>query len=274
MDACSSDNADPDVFVQKLSQARESVLLLDYDGTLAPLRAESDQALPYPGAAEALIRITARGNTRVVILTGRRAAEVARFLVRCRQLDIWGCSGWERLRPDGKRQEMLAEPRAREGMAIAYRMLVALAYGSLRNTLDLERQVESGPRGLTLHWRGCPTEVIAKLRASVSEQWFGLANDAGLQLCNVDKGLELRFPGHSKADAVRSIIAEVREEDALAYLGNGPNDEEAFRVLKGRGLTALVRPELYPTAADLWLKPPQGLLDFLWLWDELRSRPG
>jgi len=36
--------------------------------------------------------------------------------------------------------------------------------------------------------------------------------------------------------------------------------------LKGRGLTALVRPESRPTAADIWLQPPQELIEFFDDW--------
>lgn len=266
--------ADPDIFAKKLSQARECALLLDYDGTLAPFHVERDRAFPYPGVSDALAQIIALGNTQVVIVTGRLAAEVPPLLGLERQrLDIWGCDGWERLRPDGRYHMMIAEPEAREGVAIAYNMLLALACGRFRNTLKIDRHVERTPGGLTLHWRGWPPEVIDMLRDSVTEEWVGIARDAGLELWEFEEdGLELRFPGRSKATAVQSIINETSEDAAVAYVGDDLSDEEAFRALKGRGLGVLVRSEVYPTAADLWLRPPQGLRDFLWLWEELRSR--
>jgi hypothetical protein len=43
-------------------------------------------------------------------------------------------------------------------------------------------------------------------------------------------------------------------------------DEDAFKALKNRGLSVLVRNEFRPTAADVWIQPPQGLLDFLAEW--------
>ena len=41
------------------------------------------------------------------------------------------------------------------------------------------------------------------------------------------------------------------------------SDEEAFRVLNGRGLTALVRTQYRFTAAQVWLRPPDELIAFL-----------
>jgi trehalose-6-phosphatase len=46
--------------VRKLLEGKKSrLLMLDYDGTLAPFRKERDEALPYPGVDEALQTIVA-----------------------------------------------------------------------------------------------------------------------------------------------------------------------------------------------------------------------
>jgi trehalose-6-phosphatase len=53
---------------------------------------------------------------------------------------------------------------------------------------------------------------------------------------------------------------------SIAYLGDDQADEEAFRALQNRGLRILVRPEWRETAADVWLRPPEELVDFLFQW--------
>jgi trehalose 6-phosphate phosphatase len=53
---------------------------------------------------------------------------------------------------------------------------------------------------------------------------------------------------------------------AVAYLGDDQTDEDAFVRLRGRGLCILVRPELRPTAAAMWLRPPGELIGFLRQW--------
>jgi trehalose-6-phosphatase len=57
-----------------------------------------------------------------------------------------------------------------------------------------------------------------------------------------------------------------------AYLGDDTTDEDAFAVLRGRGLTMLVRAEQRPSQAEYWLRPPQDLLAFLDAWIHAAER--
>jgi trehalose-6-phosphatase len=46
-------------FWQRLSLTLEKVLLLDYDGTLAPFKIKREEAVPYDGVREILDKILA-----------------------------------------------------------------------------------------------------------------------------------------------------------------------------------------------------------------------
>src|SRR6185437_15422137 len=59
-------------FFERLRQASSRVLLLDYDGTLAPFTPDREHAFPYPGIPELISRIV-RAGTRVVLVSGRAA---------------------------------------------------------------------------------------------------------------------------------------------------------------------------------------------------------
>jgi len=76
----------------------------------------------------------------------------------------------------------------------------------------------------------------------------------------------MRMPDRDKRDAVRTILMEVGAGVPVAYLGDDATDEHAFRALGDRGLTVLVRPRQRRTAARVWLKPPEELLEFLSYW--------
>ena len=81
-------------FLSRLQRARSRALLLDYDGTLAPFTCDPAQAHPYPEIRDTLRRIHRETDTRLVIVTGRRASDIPRFL-KFTGIEVWGCHGLE-----------------------------------------------------------------------------------------------------------------------------------------------------------------------------------
>ncbi len=87
-----------DSFLREVANSRRAVLGLDYDGTLAPFRNRPQDAFPYARMRTQLQQIMAGGRTRVVLVSGRPAADVRDMLALRPSPEIWGAHGWERLR--------------------------------------------------------------------------------------------------------------------------------------------------------------------------------
>ena len=243
-------------FLERLSFTAERVLMLDYDGTLAPFQADRDHAFPYPQIPEQLARIKACG-TRVILISGRPARELMLLSGVHPHPEIWGSHGLERLTPDGNY----------EAAALPHEQVTGLqtAADALKNEVP-ETCIEMKPGGVAVHWRGLNAEDVEQIRSKVLERWMPLLAEYPLNLQEFDGGLELRIPGMNKGRAVTTILSETDASAALAYLGDDVTDEDAFQVLKGKGLTALVRNEFRSTNADIWLRPPEELVQFLQEW--------
>jgi trehalose 6-phosphate phosphatase len=248
-----------------IRQAPHRVLMLDYDGTLAPFHLRPDCAVPYPGVTALLQRIMEAGGTRVVIVSGRPARELPPLLAPERLPEIWGAHGWERLLPDGTLH--VEEPHA-----IA-RAALTEAARAVRAIMPPEARLEEKLASIALHWRGLPADVAAQLRADATAAWDAAADGKGgvVELLPFEAGLELRALGFSKAHAVQAILGESASDSVVAYLGDDITDEDAFRAVRPRGMAVLVRSELRDTAADLWITPPAELLEFLEYWHVRRS---
>ena len=244
-------------FMNAVAQSPSSALLLDYDGTLAPFCLNHQQALPYPGMTELLQQIVVCGRTRVVVITGRNAHEVIPLLAIRPSLEIWGCHGLERLRPDGTRETPRVEEPVLHALADADRWL---------RDQGLHHRAESKTGAVAIHWRGLDEATAAETRSQVLLGWFPIAQSTPMELLEFDGGIEIRMPGRDKGDAVRTILDEVGPEVPVAYLGDDLTDERAFLALGTVGLSALVRPEWRQTAAALWIRPPEGLREFLTRW--------
>jgi len=249
-------DADLPRFLAELSRTPKRLLILDYDGTLAPFQVERDRAVPYPGVREALTTLQTVAGTRVVLVSGRAVASVLPLLGMDPAPEIWGSHGWERRMPDGRLILQAPGAAAMEGLSQA-RMIAGT---------DWPGQWEFKPVSIAAHWRGLPAGDAARLKARVNGAWPGLAKAHGLEVHAFDGGLELRVPGVDKGTAVATLLEECGDGVKAAYLGDDRTDEDAFRVLAGRGLAILVREELRPTAAAAWLRPPAELLDFFQRW--------
>jgi trehalose 6-phosphate phosphatase len=244
-------------FMGAVARSSASVLLLDYDGTLAPFCLNRQHALPYPGITGVLQEIIANGRTRVVIITGRNADEVIPLLGVSPRPEVWGCHGLERLRPDGTRETPRVEEPVLQALADADRWL---RHQELRNWAEYKTAA------IAIHWRGLDEARAAAIRSLVLEGWLPIAQTTPMELLEFDGGIELRMPGCDKGDAVRTILNEIGPGVPVAYLGDDLTDERAFLALSAVGLSVLVRPRWRKTAASLWIKPPKGVREFLTKW--------
>jgi trehalose 6-phosphate phosphatase len=246
-------------FVAGIPAARERVLMLDYDGTLAPFHVRPEAAVPYPEVAASLEEIVANGATRIVVVSGRPAGELPPLLKIEPLPEIWGSHGWERLMPDGR--HVMEEPSADTRAALER------AAQAVHSLMPAGARVERKLASIALHWRGLPDDDIARLQTQARTRWEPIApSDSGLELLSFDGGIELRATGCNKQYAVKTVLSQTGEHSAVAYLGDDMTDEDAFKAVKPRGLAILVRPEFRPTAADVWLQPPEELVAFMEHW--------
>jgi trehalose 6-phosphate phosphatase len=248
---------DLDRFFEHVAAAPRRALLLDYDGTLAPFTVARDRAVPYPQVREVIGAILEAHHTRLAVISGRRIDDLAPLLGLDQLPEIWGSHGWERLRLERGYELADLDERSAAGLAQAHVWLAARGLAS---------RCEPKPAGIALHWRGLDPQAIVALREQVLGHWLLLAQASGLEVHAFDGGIELRAPGRDKGYVVRTILDELGVSAAVAYLGDDLTDEDAFVAVAGRGLGVLVRPELRPTAAAIWLRPPEELLAFLWRW--------
>jgi trehalose-phosphatase len=244
------------LFLDQLRSAAERVLLLDYDGTLAPFSVNRDHAFPYPEVPPLIGQIMALG-TRVILISGRPARELVSLSGIHPHPEIWGSHGMERLSKDGSYEAGALPEQESSGLLLATQLAEAD---------ELERRLELKPGGVAVHWRDQPEEEVEALRDRVLQLWSPLVEEYPLRLLQFDGGIEIRVSEWSKGTAVETILKEVGAGAAIAYLGDDTTDEDAFCALKGKGLGVLVREEERTTEADLWLKPPEQLVHFLQEW--------
>lgn len=245
-------------FFSRLRHARERVLMLDYDGTLAPFHIDPRLALPYPRACAVLREVLADTATRVVIVSGRRFEDLRAPLALLPHTEVWASHGWERA---------VGGSVARRIPSSAVRGLLSRAESLVRPLLASGARIESKVASIAIHWRGLSPALREQVRRGASTAWQPLAgreNQLGLEA--FDGGLELRALGRDKGHAVREVLSTCGDGAVCAYLGDDLADERAFAAIRGRGLAVLVREQCRRTAAELWLSRRHELMGFLEKW--------
>jgi trehalose-phosphatase len=200
----------------------------------------------------------------VVIISGRDACETIPLLGVAPIPEVWGLHGLQRRKPDGSIETVRIEERYLESLSDANRWL---------DCQHLRHAAEFKTGSIAVHWRGLPNSEVKELRGRLLAGWKPIAGHSGMELLEFDGGIEIRAPQADKGDVVRIVLSEMEPDTPAAYLGDDATDERAFQAILARGLSVLVRPRRRQTAAQLWLKPPGELLDFLSRWlDAVRGR--
>ncbi len=246
-------------FLRAAADAPQRLLLLDYDGTLADFRVDRFKAKPWAGVTDLLNKIQRQERTKIAAVTGRPPEEVAAMLRLHHPIEVWGLHGAMRLRTNGKQELEKQSPEVQKALAALRRHLHRDALGGL---------FEDKPNAAVMHWRGHALAKAREIERRTRELFEPLAKIKGLRLLKFEAGLELRA-GRDKGGAVEQIIREGRSGAAVTYLGDDWTDEpgfEAVNAAKGPHLSILVKREKRRTVADVWIKPPEELREFLRMW--------
>lgn len=243
-------------FFSWVARSKEPALMLDFDGTIAPLCDNPLSARPYQGIKERL-RLIAHSGTRVAMITGRSASQLKRVLNNWDfPFNVFGCHGAEEMKPGGEITRVPLEAEVQRALRIAHWRAL--------NVLPPYR-VERKASSVAAHFRGISPRRAHSTRGALQLLWMPLTANGKLQIIPFKMGLEIRLSGVSKADAVRRFIS-ISPLGASAYLGDDRTDEDAFRAIRGRGIGILVSRTIRPTMASVWITPPDEVLGFLDLW--------
>jgi trehalose 6-phosphate phosphatase len=245
------------------AQAQTTALCLDFDGTLAPIVDDPNQARPLPGTVELLAQLAAR-FAAVALLSGRPADYLAQHAAApgVRYLGLYGL---QEIR-DG---QLWVDPRLK-----AARPAVQAAQQDLRDCAavrDSGAYLEDKQYAVAIHTRRVANPD--RWAAPIDQAARQIAERHGLEVILGKQVWELRPAVHSdKGDAIRRVIGDSKAR-GVVVAGDDLGDLSAFAAaleLKAAGGYALriavdsaEAPPALIDKADLIVDGPRGLLEFL-----------
>jgi trehalose 6-phosphate phosphatase len=235
------------------------VLLLDFDGTLAPIAARPELARPLPAPLRAIDRLRGRRGVDLGVVSGRALGDV-RDLVGIRGIIYAGNHGMEIDGPGFRMLHPDAEA-ARPTLERAAHMLE-------RGLQDIAGAwVEDKGLTLSVHYRQVRAAEHARVRAAVKEAVGGLITlwpTEGKMVIEIRP----RVDWH-KGRAVEFLLDRLRPPDGapVLYVGDDLTDEDAFAAVRdwsgGSGDGVLVADTPLPTAATCTVRDPKEVAELL-----------
>jgi trehalose 6-phosphate phosphatase len=254
-----------------VAAAAHGVVCLDFDGVLAPIVDDPEQAHIHPDAAEVLTAL-ARPFRALAVVTGRPVRQAitlgdldevgARIVENDGDLLVLGQYGNERWTA---RTHRVVSPRPPKGLARFADELPDL----LRQEGLEEAHVEQKSLAVAVHTRRLPDPQGALERLTPvlrrAAEAHGLALEPGRMV------LEVRAPGMNKGNAVRTLQKELHA-DAMLFAGDDLGDVEAFeavRELRRGGMVGLLvcsgslEQQALVGLADIVVPGPDGVMELL-----------
>ena len=249
-----------------MERPEETLIGVDFDGTLAPIIDNPEEAFAHPGAVAALARL-GRLVGVIAVITGRPARTAVRLggFQRMAGLDtmvVLGQYGVERW--DAATDEFAIPPEPAAITAVGNEL------DDLLDELGLtDVRIEHKGRAIGVHTRelGDSDAAFERLAEPLGE----LAARHGLLIEPGKNVLEIRAPGFDKGDALRHLVDE-KQVRQIIFAGDDLGDLPAFRAveqLRGEGVPGLLlcsgshEEDALTEMADLIVDGPVGVAEWL-----------
>ncbi len=214
------DTSTLDLLLSSYRQAKQRLLILDYDGTLMEFQNDPEAVIPDETLLRILKALASDPNNLVVINTGRDRRTIEKWLGH---LDIEFAAehgGWLKRKKNWEKHPSLQNTWKKDIRPILDE-LVERTPGS---------HVEEKEYALAWHYRRIDKDLGARRIREFRDVLQYLTNNLGLQVLEGSKVLEVKNARVSKGKATLNWLQE-KKWDFLFAIGDDKTDEDTFEAL-------------------------------------------
>ncbi|CAG0890921.1 unnamed protein product [Darwinula stevensoni] len=244
-------------------------LLLDYDGTLAPIAPKPEIAFMPAETKNILARLSNSSDVAIAIVSGRSLEDVQK-MVGIDGITYAGNHGLEILHPDGSK---FIYPIPKEYHEKIWNMCQELQDECCKDGAWIEHK---GPI-ITYHFRAVPIQ----LRGTFKQKATAIISKNGFKVHRAHCAIEARPPiqwdkGRASIYILRTMFGvDWLERVRVIYVGDDVTDEDALLALHGMACTfRITSHHLIRTAATKRLSSTDSVLTLLkWVERHISKRP-
>jgi len=216
----------------QIRQAPYRIFLLDYDGTLVPLQALPDLAVPDEALLDLLRRLAIAPNTEVHVVSGRSRASLEPWLGSS-PISLHIEHGFWSRDPSGRWTQVLESPPE-----FLKQICDVMKKHALRTPGTF---VEQKAASVAFHYRRVdPHLAEARLRSLRAELSISLGPNA--EILEGNKVVEVRVRGVHKGLVAARVISEAPSDAVVFAAGDDRTDEDLFDALPDSAISVRVGP--------------------------------
>lgn len=207
-------------FIEQYRNAKNRLILLDYDGTLADFKLHPDKAIPSEQLLKLLEKLNNKPSTRVIIVSGRSRSSIDKLF-------------------HNSSLEMIAEHGAKFKHNNHWNLLVPINDKWKENILPVLNDfshkfknifVEEKETTLAWHYRNCEEEIGLIASRELISELKKVTGHLNLKIIDGSKVVEIMPPETSKGKAIQYIV-EQSNYDCILCIGDDRTDEDMFEYL-------------------------------------------
>jgi trehalose 6-phosphate synthase/phosphatase len=213
--------------VSDFGKAKKRCILLDYDGTLTPYQKLPSLAVPSSELIELLHQLTADPLNEVVIISGRDADTLEKWLGKLPLNMIAEHGACIKYRGEEWKELVHIDTEWKEEVRPLMELFVDRCAGSF---------IEEKKSTLAWHYRNTDGELGFNRSRELRNSLLQLIANSPLQVVDGNKVLEVRMTGVDKGTAANNMMNNVHP-DFILCIGDDVTDEDMFKAMHEKGYT-------------------------------------
>lgn len=211
-------------------RAHNRCLLLDYDGTLAPLSRTPSEAVPGDELKEMLRELSMDAANNVAVISGRESATLEKWFGDLSLILVAEHGASVKMRDGDWQQLVTISGEWKDQIRPIMQMFVTRCAGSF---------IEEKSNTIAWHYRNTHPDLGFSRSRELLNALSQLMQNTMLQAIDGNKVVEVRMAGFDKGVITKRIIDELHPDFVLS-MGDDTTDEDMFKALEGQAYTVKV----------------------------------
>ena len=231
--------------------SEKRVLMIDYDGTLVPIRKTPSEAIPDSNVRALISSLSSDPKNHVAVISGRDSDTLEKWFGDLPITLVAEHGAGLKMKNEAWQQMANVSDQWKEQVRRIMQLFVTRCAGSF---------IEEKKNTLAWHYRNTQVDLGFTRSRELINNLSQFIQNTALQVIDGNKVVEVRMAGFDKGTIAMKILNEMKADFVLC-IGDDTTDEDMFKALENYGYT--IRIGSKGTAAKYTLLSQQHVLPFL-----------